>query len=212
MYVTDATPPLSVVLVVALIEPPAAAQFTVWSAIPFPNASTSFTLSVNVEPMTAAGLSDPNFRSSAGGPATSTILKLVRIDPTAADHGGGERRRPGRVGRLRHPVGVGRGEVSLSVPPPIPMVHETDVPAIGVSPPPVTRTTNGCDIFTPAAVVWLSGLTATIALGLDGSVPPSLPQPAWVATSTANARGARRTGRTNSEFTHPLRGAQVGPG
>src|SRR6185436_19403810 len=84
VYVTDATPPLSVVLVVSLIEPPAAAQLTGWSAIPFPNASASLTLSVNFEPATAAGLSDPNLRSSAGGPATSTILNVVRIDPTFA--------------------------------------------------------------------------------------------------------------------------------
>src|SRR3569832_2209719 len=92
------------------------------------------------------------------------------------------------------------------------MPQKTFDPAIGVSPPLVRRTTNGCAIFTPAAVVWLSGLTAVIALGLGGSVLLLSPQAACRATNTTKARGARRTVRTRSEFTHPLRGAQVVPG
>ena len=84
MYVTDATPPVSVALVAALIEPPAADQFTVFPEIAFPNLSTSFTLSVRMEPFTAAGLSDPNFLSSDGGPATSTMRNTLLIEPAVA--------------------------------------------------------------------------------------------------------------------------------
>src|SRR5687767_15154720 len=131
--------------------PPLTVQFTTPPAMPFPNASTSFTLSGSVDPLTAAGLSEPNFCRPTAGPTSNSSVNVLDNDPIDAITCA----RPGFVPGVYVTCACPSASVvtleSLNVPPPSTTFHRTSAFASGEPPPPVTTTTRGCAIATPTA-------------------------------------------------------------